>query len=114
MSNAAFVEAYHSQGISDTPAWIVSKANQYAHDHGKSQFVIYQGAWNVMERSFERDIIPMARAEGRPSVLSYPCTHLHLTQVLHLHLGKSLRLESFGQTKKKSAAGKQERKVACS
>ena len=27
-------------------------------------FVIYQGAWNVMERSFEREIIPMARSEG--------------------------------------------------
>ncbi|KLO06113.1 Aldo/keto reductase [Schizopora paradoxa] len=51
-------------GISDTPAWIVSKANQYAEDHGKSPFVIYQGAWNVMSRSFERDIIPMARSLG--------------------------------------------------
>ena len=27
-------------------------------------FVVYQGAWNVMERSFEREIIPMARSEG--------------------------------------------------
>jgi aryl-alcohol dehydrogenase-like predicted oxidoreductase len=27
-------------------------------------FAIYQGAWNVMERSFEREIIPMARSEG--------------------------------------------------
>ncbi|KAH7928441.1 Aldo/keto reductase [Leucogyrophana mollusca] len=51
-------------GISDTPAWVVSKANQYARDHGKSPFVIYQGLWNVMQRSFERDIIPMARSEG--------------------------------------------------
>ncbi|KAG2129115.1 NADP-dependent oxidoreductase domain-containing protein [Suillus clintonianus] len=51
-------------GISDTPAWIVSKANQYARDYGKTPFVIYQGMWNVLERSFERDIIPMARAEG--------------------------------------------------
>ncbi|KLO05785.1 Aldo/keto reductase [Schizopora paradoxa] len=51
-------------GVSDTPAWIVSKANQYAEDHGKSPFVIYQGAWNVMARSFERDIIPMARSLG--------------------------------------------------
>jgi aryl-alcohol dehydrogenase-like predicted oxidoreductase len=55
------------QGISDTPAWVVSKANQYARDHGKTPFAIYQGAWNVMERSFERDIIPMARSEGKPS-----------------------------------------------
>lgn len=51
-------------GISDTPAWVVAYANQYAKAHGKTPFVIYQGAWNVMERSFERDIIPMARACG--------------------------------------------------
>ncbi|KAL5523244.1 AAD14_2 [Sanghuangporus sanghuang] len=31
-------------------------------DYGKTPFVIYQGAWNVMERSFERKIIPMARS----------------------------------------------------
>ena len=52
------------QGISDTPAWVVSKANQYAKDHGKTPFCIYQGNWSVLERSFERDIIPMARSEG--------------------------------------------------
>ena len=51
-------------GISDTPAWVVSQANQYAIDNGKTPFAIYQGAWNVMERSFERDIIPMARTNG--------------------------------------------------
>ena len=51
-------------GVSDTPAWIVATANQYARDNGKTPFVIYQGAWNVMERSFERDIIPMARQHG--------------------------------------------------
>ncbi|KIK04053.1 hypothetical protein K443DRAFT_436653 [Laccaria amethystina LaAM-08-1] len=51
-------------GVSDTPAWIVSKANQYARDHALTPFVIYQGAWNVLDRSFERDIIPMARSEG--------------------------------------------------
>ena len=51
-------------GISDTPAWIVSMANQYAVDHGKTPFVIYQGRWNVFLRDFERDIIPMARQWG--------------------------------------------------
>ncbi|KAF9521236.1 NADP-dependent oxidoreductase domain-containing protein, partial [Crepidotus variabilis] len=49
-------------GISDTPAWIVSQANQYARDHALTPFVIYQGLWNVLNRSFERDIIPMARS----------------------------------------------------
>ena len=40
------------------------KANQYAKDHGKTPFSIYQGKWSALDRSFERDIIPMARAEG--------------------------------------------------
>ncbi|KAJ7886041.1 Aldo/keto reductase [Mycena leptocephala] len=51
-------------GISDTPAWVVSQANQYAKDHGKTPFVIYQGAWSILDRAFEREIIPMARANG--------------------------------------------------
>ncbi|KAL5536060.1 AAD14_3 [Sanghuangporus sanghuang] len=51
-------------GVSNTPAWAVSYANAYAKAHGKTPFVIYQGAWNVMERSFEREIIPMARTLG--------------------------------------------------
>ncbi|KAK7448804.1 putative aryl-alcohol dehydrogenase aad14 [Stygiomarasmius scandens] len=51
-------------GISDAPAWIVSQANQYAQCMGKTPFCIYQGKWNVLDRSFERDIIPMARSLG--------------------------------------------------
>ena len=51
-------------GISDTPAWIVSKANEYARCHGLRQFVVYQGRWSAAMRDFERDIIPMCKAEG--------------------------------------------------
>ncbi|KIW89883.1 uncharacterized protein Z519_09312 [Cladophialophora bantiana CBS 173.52] len=51
-------------GISDAPAWVVSMANEYAHNHGKTPFSVYQGRWNVMRRDFERDIIPMARHFG--------------------------------------------------
>ncbi|ODN92759.1 aryl-alcohol dehydrogenase [Cryptococcus wingfieldii CBS 7118] len=51
-------------GISDTPAWIVSQANEYARQHGLSQFVVYQGLWNVSVRDLERDVIPMCRANG--------------------------------------------------
>jgi aryl-alcohol dehydrogenase-like predicted oxidoreductase len=54
----------HYLGVSDTPAWIVSAANTYAKLHGKTQFSIYQGQWNIMKRDFERDIIPMARQFG--------------------------------------------------
>ncbi|KAL3484485.1 NADP-dependent oxidoreductase domain-containing protein [Aspergillus germanicus] len=51
-------------GISDTPVWVVTKANQYARDHGLRQFVVYQGMWNAAMRDFERDIIAMALDEG--------------------------------------------------
>ncbi|KAG8628143.1 hypothetical protein KVT40_004016 [Elsinoe batatas] len=51
-------------GVSDTPAWIVSKANQYARDHGLRPFSVYQGRWNAADRDFERDILPMCEAEG--------------------------------------------------
>lgn len=51
-------------GISDTPAWIVSAANEYAIARGKTPFAVYQGRWSLMLRDFERDIIPMARHYG--------------------------------------------------
>lgn len=51
-------------GVSDTPAWIVSKANEYARNHGLRQFVVYQGLWNAARRDFEREILGMCAAEG--------------------------------------------------
>lgn len=51
-------------GISDTPAWIVAKANQYARDHGLRQFAVYQGMWSAALRDVEREILPMATHEG--------------------------------------------------
>ncbi|TAQ91672.1 hypothetical protein B7494_g66 [Chlorociboria aeruginascens] len=51
-------------GVSDTPAWIVSKANEYARQNGLRQFSVYQGQWSAAARDFERDIIPMCQAEG--------------------------------------------------
>ncbi|OAQ72504.1 aryl-alcohol dehydrogenase [Pochonia chlamydosporia 170] len=51
-------------GASDMPAWVVSAANTYAIDNSKTPFSVYQGRWSVMQRDFERDIIPMARMFG--------------------------------------------------
>jgi aryl-alcohol dehydrogenase-like predicted oxidoreductase len=51
-------------GVSDTPAWVVAKCNQYARDHGLRQFSVYQGNWSVACRDFERDIIPMTISEN--------------------------------------------------
>lgn len=51
-------------GASDCPAWAISKANEYARNHGLRQFSVYQGRWSAGSRDFERDIIPMAKSEG--------------------------------------------------
>lgn len=51
-------------GISDTPAWVVSKANEYARNNGLRQFSVYQGQWNAASRDLERDVIPMVRSEN--------------------------------------------------
>lgn len=51
-------------GISDTPAWVVARANEYARCNGLRQFCVYQGEWSASKRDFEREIIPMCRAEG--------------------------------------------------
>lgn len=50
--------------VSDTPASIVAKANQYARDHGLRQFTVYQGMWSAAMRDFEREIILLCRDEG--------------------------------------------------
>ncbi|KAL3442697.1 aryl-alcohol dehydrogenase [NADP(+)] [Aspergillus insuetus] len=48
-------------GASNTPAWVVARANQWAIDHGKTPFSIYTGCWNVLDHSLEAEVIPMAR-----------------------------------------------------
>lgn len=49
-------------GISDTPAWIVSQANTLADLRGWSRFVGLQIQYSLIERTVERDLLPMARA----------------------------------------------------
>ena len=49
-------------GISDTPAWIVSQANTIAQYQGWTQFVALQIEYSLIQRTPERDLIPMAKA----------------------------------------------------
>lgn len=48
-------------GISDTPAWKVAQANTLADLRGWTPFVAMQVEYNLLERSPERDLIPMAQ-----------------------------------------------------
>ena len=49
-------------GISDAPAWIVSQANTMADLKGWSPFVALQIQYSLVERTPERDLLPMAQA----------------------------------------------------
>ena len=106
-------------GASDMPAWIVADANRYARETGKTPFVIYQGAWSVLDRSFEREIIPMARAEGRDTSHRYvdvwrEADKNDVFQALPLLHGMSLRGARFEPMPRKSADSKRGKRVRTS
>ncbi len=49
-------------GISDTPAWIVSRANTMADLMGWTPFTALQIEYSLLQRTPERDLLPMAKA----------------------------------------------------
>src|SRR5258706_2952326 len=51
-------------GISDAPAWWVARANTLAELRGWTQFVGLQIEYNLIERTPERELLPMANALG--------------------------------------------------
>ena len=48
-------------GISDTPAWIVSRMNTIAELRGWTQFVGLQIKYSLIDRTVESELLPMAR-----------------------------------------------------
>ncbi len=57
-------------GISDTPAWVVSASNVMAELRGWTQYVGLQIEYSLIERTPERDLLPMAEHFGQ-SVLAW-------------------------------------------
>src|ERR671930_520024 len=49
-------------GISDAPAWIVSQANTLANLRGWNEFIAIQIEYSLIERTSERELLPMANA----------------------------------------------------
>jgi aryl-alcohol dehydrogenase-like predicted oxidoreductase len=49
-------------GISDAPAWWIAQANTLAHLRGWSPFVGLQIEYSLIERTVERELLPMAKA----------------------------------------------------
>jgi aryl-alcohol dehydrogenase-like predicted oxidoreductase len=51
-------------GISDTPAWQISRMQAIADLRGWSPLIALQIEYNLIERTTERDLIPMANEMG--------------------------------------------------
>lgn len=51
-------------GVSDMPAWLVARANTLAELRGLSSFVGLQIEYSLIERTPERELLPMAAALG--------------------------------------------------
>jgi len=53
-------------GASNTPAWIVAQCNTLAELRGWTPFVSIQIEYSLIERTVERELVPMARAYDLP------------------------------------------------
>lgn len=51
-------------GISDAPAWVVSRANTLAQWRGWSPFIGLQAPYSLLQRDIERELLPMAESLG--------------------------------------------------
>jgi aryl-alcohol dehydrogenase-like predicted oxidoreductase len=48
-------------GVSDTPAWVISQGNTIAQYRGWTEFTALQIEYSLVERTPERDLLPMAQ-----------------------------------------------------
>ncbi|MEV4013465.1 aldo/keto reductase [Nonomuraea angiospora] len=51
-------------GISDAPAWVVSRANTVAEFRGWASFAGLQVPYSLLQRDIERELLPMAESYG--------------------------------------------------
>lgn len=51
-------------GVSDTPAWVIARANTLAELRGWTPFTALQVEWSLLERTVERELVPMAKQLG--------------------------------------------------
>ncbi len=72
-------------GISDAPAWWIAQANTLASLHGWSSFVGLQIEYSLIERTVERELIPMAKALNLGVTAWSPLSNGVLTGKYHGH-----------------------------
>lgn len=66
-------------GISDSPAWLVARANTLAEWRDWTPFAGIQVPYNVLDRDVERELVPMANALGLSVTAWGPLGHGALT-----------------------------------
>jgi aryl-alcohol dehydrogenase-like predicted oxidoreductase len=74
-------------GISDAPAWWIAQANTLADLRGWSRFIGLQVPYNLIERTVERELIPMAKELGIGVTAWGPLSNGVLTGKYHGHGG---------------------------
>ena len=62
-------------GISDAPAWVVSRANTLAEWRGWTPFAGLQVPYNLLNRDIERELLPMAETFGMTVAAWSPLAH---------------------------------------
>jgi aryl-alcohol dehydrogenase-like predicted oxidoreductase len=72
-------------GISDAPAWWIAQANTLAHLRGWSPFIGLQIEYSLIERTVERELIPMANALNIGVTAWSPLANGVLTGKYHGH-----------------------------
>jgi aryl-alcohol dehydrogenase-like predicted oxidoreductase len=72
-------------GISDAPAWWIAQANTLAHLRGWSPFVGLQIEYSLIERTVERELIPMGKALNLGLTAWSPLANGVLTGKYHGH-----------------------------
>jgi aryl-alcohol dehydrogenase-like predicted oxidoreductase len=72
-------------GISNAPAWWIAQANTLAHLRGWSPFIGLQIEYSLIERTVERELIPMAKALNLGLTAWSPLSRGVLTGKYHGH-----------------------------
>jgi len=72
-------------GISDAPAWWIAQANTLAHLRGWSPFTGLQVEYSLIERTVERELIPMSKELNLSVTAWSPLANGVLTRKYHGH-----------------------------
>jgi len=72
-------------GVSDAPAWWIAHANTLAHLRGWSPFIGLQIEYSLIERTVERELVPMAKTMNLGVTAWAPLSNGVLTGKYHGH-----------------------------